>query len=124
MLKTILLDIYIFSALLSFFLLVRLSCGINNELCEELKVRGAGWSIVKIAFFTFIDNFFYILIPIINTLLAILLLIIMLLPQYEELLRESVRRGIFKAKDARGLSDEEFEKLIDKVRDKENENEE
>ena len=124
MLKTILLNIYIFSALLSFFLLVRLSCDVNNELCEELKVRGAGWSIVKIAFFTFIDNFFYILIPIINTLLAILLLVIMLLPQYEELLRESVRRGIFKAKDARGLSDEEFEKLIDKVRDKENENEE
>lgn len=124
MLKTILLNIYIFSALLSFFLLVRLSCDVNNGLREELKVRRAGWSIVKIAFYTFTDNFFYILIPIINTLIAILLLIIMLLPQYEELLKESLRRGISKAKDARGLSDEEFEEMIDKIRDKENENEE
>ena len=122
--RIILLDIYIFSALLSFFLLARLSCDVNKELCEELSIGGKSWNIVKIAFFTFIDNFFYILIPIINTLLAILLLIIMLLPQYEELLKESVRRGIFKAKDARGLSDEEFEEMIDKIRDKENESEE
>ena len=121
--RIILLDIYIFSALLSFFLLARLSCDVNNELCEELKVR-KGWSIVKIIFFTFTDNFFYILIPLLNSFVAIALLIILTRPQYEEILKESLKRGITKAKDARGLSDEEFEELIDKIRDKENESEE
>lgn len=125
MLKTILLNIYIFSAILSFLLLVRMSCDVNRELNDKLDTN-FGMSMLKIIIFTFIYNFHYILIPFFNTFMAIILLMAMALPQYEEVIKESMRRGIDKAKDERGLSDEEFDELIHQTKEKiiENEKEE
>ena len=121
MLKEILFNIYVFSAILSFFLLVRLSWDVSKALNEKLEVN-FGWSLLKLALLTFIENFFYIAIPGLNTFAAAVLMAVMLSPQWEKFVNEGVRKGINKAKAERGISDEEFDALIEKFKN-ENENE-
>ena len=121
MLKEILFNIYVFSAILSFFLLVRLSWDVSKALNEKLEVN-FGWSLLKLALLTFIENFFYITIPGLNTIIAIMLVFVMLSSLWENLIDESINKGVNKAKAERGISDEEFDALIEKFKN-ENENE-
>ena len=121
MLKEILFNIYVFSAILSFFLLVKLSLDVSKALNENLEVD-FGWNLLKLAFLTFIENFFYITIPGLNTFAAIALMIVMMSPQWEKFVNEGVRKGVDRAKAERGLTDEEFDALIEKFKNK-NENE-
>lgn len=119
--KEILFNIYIFSAILSFFLLVKLSWDVNKALNEKFEVN-FGLNLFKLAPLTFIENFFYITIPGLNTIAAIVLVLVMMSPQWEKLVNEGISKGVNKAKAERGISDEEFDALIEKFKN-ENENE-
>ena len=121
MLKEILFNIYIFSAILSFFLLVRLSWDASKALNEKLEVDFK-LNLFKLAPLAFIENFSYIIIPGLNTIIAIMLMFVMLSPLWENLVDESVNKGVDRAKTERGISDEEFDALIEKLKNK-NENE-
>lgn len=119
--KEILFNIYIFSAILSFFFLVKLSWDVNKALNEKFEVN-FGLNLFKLAPLTFIDNFFYIIIPGLNTIAAIILVLVMLSPQWEKLVNEGISKGVDRAKAERGISDEEFDAPIEKFKN-ENENE-
>ena len=121
MLKEILFNIYVFSAILSFFLFVRLALDTRKALNEKLEVD-FGWNLFKIGLLAFIGNFFYITIPILNTFSAITLVRAILSPQWENLINDGIDNGINMSKAERGLSDEEFDALIEKFKN-ENENE-
>ena len=117
--KEILFNIYIFSAILSFFFLVKLSWDVNKALNEKFEMN-FGLNLFKIVPLAFIENFLYIMIPGLNTFAAIVLVLVMMSPQWEKLVNEGISKGVDKAKTERGLSDEEFDALIEKFK---NENE-
>lgn len=119
--KEILFNIYIFSAILSFFLLVKLSLDVNKALNEKFETNFE-WNLFKLAPLAFIENFFYITIPGLNTFVAVVLVFVMMSPQWEKFINEGVNKGVNKTKTERGLSDEEFDALIEKFKN-ENENE-
>ncbi len=104
--------IYEFSAILSFLLLVNLTFKLSKEIDNQLEVEFFEIQPLKTIFLCFLQNLFHILIPVWNTFICIILIIISFIPNLDSLVQESVQNGIKKAGDEKNMTEEEIKKVV------------
>lgn len=104
--------IYEFSAILSFLLLVKFTLKLSKEIDSQMEVKFLGNRPIKTIFLCFWQNFFHIMIPMWNTFMCFVLILISFVPDLDEIMRESVQNGIKKARNEKNLSEDELKALI------------
>ena len=104
--------IYEFSAILSFLLLVKFTFKLSKEIDNQMEVKFLGNRPIKTIFLCFWQNFFHIMIPVWNTFMCFVLILISFVPDLDEIMRESVQTGIKKARNEKNLSEDELKALI------------
>ena len=104
--------IYEFSVILSFLLLVKFTFKLSKEIDSQMEVKFLGNRPIKTIFLCFWQNFFHIMIPVWNTFMCFVLILISFVPDLDEIMRESVQNGIKKARNEKNLSEDELKALI------------
>ena len=77
-----------------------------------MEVKFLGNRPIKTIFLCFWQNFFHIMIPVWNTFMCFVLILISFVPDLDEIMRESVQNGIKKARNEKNLSEDELKALI------------
>ena len=103
--------VYEFSAILSFLLLVKLTFRLSKEINDQLEIDFFV-NPLKTAFLCFWQNFFHIMIPLWNTFICVILIIIHFVPNLDSIVRESVQNGIKKAGNEKNMTEEEIKKTL------------
>lgn len=104
--------IYEFSVILSFLLLVKFTFKLSKAIDNQMEVKFLGNRPIKTIFLCFWQNFFHIMIPVWNTFMCFVLILISFVPDLDEIMRESVQNGIKKARNEKNLSEDELKALI------------
>jgi predicted membrane protein len=103
--------IYEFSAILCFLLLVKLTFRLSKEINDQLEIDFLV-NPLKTAFLCFWQNFFHIMIPLWNTFICVILIIIHFVPNLDSIMRESVQNGIKKVGNEKNMTEEEIKKTV------------
>ena len=103
--------VYEFSAILCFLLLVELTLKLSKEINDQLEIDFFV-NPLKTAFLCFWQNFFHIMIPLWNTFICVILIIIHFVPNLDSIVQESVQNGIKKAGNEKNMTEEEIKKTL------------
>lgn len=110
--------IYEFSAILCFLLLVKLTFKLSRAIDEQLEVEVSKIQPIKTIFLCFLQNFFHILIPVWNTFVCIIFIIVNFVPDLDAHMREIVQNSIKKVGDKKDMTEEEIKEFVKKKYEK------